>query len=77
MTNTPRTKDPHAVALGRKGGLKGGKARALALSPEQRSDMARHAARVRHGWCICIACNQDVRCDDRTHECFNKPRTTP
>ncbi|MGH2703217.1 MAG: hypothetical protein ACRDJ2_15760, partial [Actinomycetota bacterium] len=27
-------KDPNAVALGRKGGLKGGKARAEKLSPE-------------------------------------------
>ena len=27
-------KDPHAIALGRKGGLKGGKARASKLMPE-------------------------------------------
>jgi hypothetical protein len=37
-------KDPAAVALGRKGGLKGGKARAAKLTPEQRSDIARKAA---------------------------------
>lgn len=40
-------KDPAAVALGRLGGKKGGKARAAKLSPEQRSTIARHAARVR------------------------------
>jgi hypothetical protein len=42
-------KDPAAVALGRKGGLKGGRARAEKLTPEQRSEMARHAARKRWG----------------------------
>jgi hypothetical protein len=40
-------KDPAAVALGRRGGLKGGKARAAKLSPEQRSEIARAAARAR------------------------------
>ncbi|MGH9054387.1 MAG: histone H1 [Acidimicrobiales bacterium] len=40
-------KDPAAVALGRKGGLKGGKARAAKLSPEERSEAARKAARAR------------------------------
>lgn len=40
-------KDPAAVALGRKGGLKGGKARAKKLSAEQRSEIARKAARAR------------------------------
>lgn len=39
-----REKDPAAVALGRRGGLKGGKARAEALSPEERADIARKAA---------------------------------
>lgn len=42
-------KDPAAVALGRKGGLKGGKARAERLTPEQRSESARRAARARWG----------------------------
>ena len=37
-------KDPAAVSLGRKGGKKGGKARAEALSPERRSEIARKAA---------------------------------
>jgi hypothetical protein len=31
-------KDPAAVALGRKGGLKGGKARAEKMTPEERSE---------------------------------------
>jgi hypothetical protein len=42
-------KDPAAVALGRKGGLKGGKARAAKLTPEQRSEAARKAAAARWG----------------------------
>jgi hypothetical protein len=40
-------KDPAAVALGRKGGLKGGKARAEKLTPAQRSAAARKAAQAR------------------------------
>jgi len=40
-------KDPAAVALGRRGGLKGGKARAESLSPEERSEIAKKAARAR------------------------------
>lgn len=40
-------KDPAAVALGRKGGLKGGNARAAKLTPEERSEAARAAARAR------------------------------
>lgn len=40
-------KNPAAVALGRLGGLKGGKARAAKLTPEQRSEIARIAARAR------------------------------
>jgi hypothetical protein len=43
------TRDPAAVALGRKGGLKGGKARAERMTPEQRSESARRAARARWG----------------------------
>jgi hypothetical protein len=44
-----RTADanPHAAALGRLGGLKGGPARAATLSRERRRDIARHAARRR------------------------------
>lgn len=42
-------KDPAAVALGRKGGLKGGKARAAKLTKEQRSQIAKKAAAARWG----------------------------
>jgi len=42
-------KNPAAVELGRKGGLKGGKARASSMTPEQRSEAARKAARARWG----------------------------
>jgi hypothetical protein len=45
--STPDIKDPAAVALGRKGGLKGGKARAAALSKSRRSEIARGAAKAR------------------------------
>jgi hypothetical protein len=40
-------KNPAAVELGRQGGLKGGRARAEKLSPEQRSEIARRAAQAR------------------------------
>ena len=43
----PHRKNPAAVALGRRGGLKGGKARAAALTPEERSQIARRAAETR------------------------------
>ena len=42
-------KDPAAVSLGRRGGLKGGKARAKKLTAEQRSAIAKKAARARWG----------------------------
>ena len=45
--NPNESKNPHAVALGRLGGKKGGKARAARLTPEERSDIARKAARMR------------------------------
>jgi hypothetical protein len=40
-------KNPAAVALGRLGGLKGGKARAAMLTPDQRSEIAQRAAKQR------------------------------
>jgi len=40
-------KNPHAQALGRLGGLKGGKARATRLTAERRREIARNAAIVR------------------------------
>jgi hypothetical protein len=41
------TKNPNAVALGRLGGLKGGKARATKLSSERRKEIAQKAAKTR------------------------------
>ena len=43
----PNDKNPHAVALGRLGGQKGGKARAEKLTREQRQEIARKAAKAR------------------------------
>jgi hypothetical protein len=40
-------KNPAAVELGRKGGLRGGKARAAAMTSNERSEAARHAAKAR------------------------------
>jgi hypothetical protein len=40
-------KDPAAVALGRKGGLKGGSARAASMTSEQRAAIAKKAAAAR------------------------------
>jgi hypothetical protein len=42
-----REKNPAAVALGRLGGIKGGKARAKKLTPEQRTAIAKKAAEKR------------------------------
>lgn len=42
-----REKNPAAVALGRLGGQKGGKARAEKLSDEERKEIARKAAEAR------------------------------
>ena len=44
---TKPEKNPAAVALGRLGGLKGGKARAKRLSPAKRAAIARKAAKSR------------------------------
>ncbi len=40
-------KNPAAVALGRLGGLKGGRSRADALTAQQRSEIAKNAAAAR------------------------------
>lgn len=45
--NLAEEKDPAAVALGRKGGLKGGKARAASMTAAERSAAARRAAKAR------------------------------
>jgi hypothetical protein len=42
-------KNPHAAALGRLGGLKGGRARAAALTPQERRTIASKAAQARWG----------------------------
>jgi hypothetical protein len=47
----PPTKapEPKKVSAGRRGGLKGGKARARALSPKERSRIAKKGAAARWG----------------------------
>ncbi len=45
--NTPKEKNPAAVALGRLGGLKGGKARAESLTAKRRKEIAQKAAQKR------------------------------
>ncbi len=40
-------KNPHAVALGRKGGVVSGKVRKLRIPPEVRSEIARKAVQAR------------------------------
>lgn len=47
LTAEEQGKDAAAVSLGRRGGLKGGKARSKALTPEQRAQIARVAASAR------------------------------
>jgi hypothetical protein len=47
QTTPEPPKNPAAVALGRLGGLKGGKARAESLSPKKRKEIARKAAQSR------------------------------
>jgi hypothetical protein len=42
-----RKKNPAAVALGKLGGMKGGRARAAKLSPEERKEIAQRAAKAR------------------------------
>jgi hypothetical protein len=45
--NPDAGKNPAAVELGRKGGIKGGKARAAKLTKERLSESARNAAQAR------------------------------
>jgi hypothetical protein len=42
-----KKKNPHAVALGRVGGKKSGKARMEKLTPERRKEIARNAVQAR------------------------------
>lgn len=48
-TGEAPAKNPAAIALGKLGGAKGGKARAAALSAKRRSAIAKKAARARWG----------------------------
>ena len=43
----PDGKNPFAVALGRRGGLKGGPARAAKMTPKERAEAAKRAAMAR------------------------------
>ena len=54
-----KRKNPAAVALGRKGGKKGGKARAANLTPEQLSEIGRMGAAKR--WASRTVNQQDPR----------------
>lgn len=47
VSETLKEKDPAAVALGKKGGAKGGKARAKAMTKKQRVTAAKKAAATR------------------------------
>lgn len=48
-TGNTKPKNPHAVALGRSGGLKGGKARAENLTKKQLSEIGKKGAMARWG----------------------------
>jgi hypothetical protein len=47
--DSPKGPESDRAKVGRKGGLKGGKARAKALSPRKRKAIAQKAARARWG----------------------------
>jgi hypothetical protein len=47
LQSLAKEKNPAAVALGRLGGLKGGRVRAERLSPRRRKEIARKAAKTR------------------------------
>jgi hypothetical protein len=47
LENPDEGKDPSAVVRGRKGGLNGGRMRALSLSPKRRKTIALKAAKAR------------------------------
>ena len=48
-SDSPKGPDSAAIQARRKGGVKGGKARAMALGPRKRTAIARKAARARWG----------------------------
>jgi len=45
----PKKKNPAAVALGKLGGMKGGRARAAKLTQQERTEIAQRAAKARWG----------------------------
>jgi hypothetical protein len=47
VTRMAKKKNPHAVALGKRGGSKGGRLRAQKLTAERRSEIARKAVLAR------------------------------
>lgn len=47
IEDTKTEKNPHAAALGKLGGEKGGKARAASLTAKERSRIAKKAAKAR------------------------------
>jgi hypothetical protein len=59
-----KKKNPHAVALGRLGGLKGGKARTAKLTAEERQELARKAVLAR--WAKARAKAQQKNQPDKT-----------
>jgi hypothetical protein len=61
-----KRKNPYAVALGRKGGKKGGPARAANMTPEQRSESARNAVMAR--WANVRANAADRKKGGESHE---------
>ena len=58
-------KNPHAVALGKMGGLKGGPARAQSLSARRRAEIARAASRAR--WSRSPQVDLDRLAEDRVY----------
>ena len=67
-------KNPAAVALGRLGGLKGGKARAAKLTPAKRKAIAKKAAAKRWGKTSVAACRRALSAG-LFHPLAYQPRT--
>jgi hypothetical protein len=71
----PREKDWAAVSLGRKGGKKGGPARAANMTPEARREQARAAANAR--WSKNKAENYHPKADIRGYVSQTKKNLSP
>lgn len=67
----PKPKNEVAAEMGRKGGLKGGAARAARMSPEERRESARLAAAARWARVAAEAAGTE---DDETEEGGRKPK---